>query len=83
MVDDKKARAEPMEVEENGRKVKLKTVGDKWSYLQRMKFGANTQPFYVVLDGNGDAMSTPYYYDENVEKFGLWLDNGLKTYNAE
>lgn len=83
MVDDKKALAEPMEVEENGRKVKLKTVGDKWSYLQRMKFGANTQPFYVVLDGNGDAMSTPYYYDENVEKFGLWLDNGLKTYNAE
>ena len=81
MVDDKKELAEPITVEENGRKVKLKTVGDKWSYLQRMKFGANTQPFYVVLDGKGDALTSHYYYDENVEKFGLWLEGGVKNYN--
>ncbi len=82
MVDDKKALPEPMIVEENGRKMKLRTVGDKWSYLQRMKFGANTQPFYVVLDGVGSAMTTPYYYDENVERFGLWLNEGVKNYNG-
>lgn len=81
MVDDKKALPEPISVEENGRTMKLRTVGDKWSYLQRMKFGANTQPFYVALDGAGAAMTTPYYYDENVERFGMWLNEGLKNYN--
>lgn len=83
MVDDKKALPEPVTVEENGRTVKLRTVGDKWSYLQRMKFGANTQPFYVVLDGEGAAMTTPYYYDENIEKFGLWLNGGLENYSKQ
>ena len=82
MVDDKQPLPEPITVEENGRKVRLKTVGDKWSYLQRMKFGANTQPFYVVVNGEGSAMTTPYYYDENVEKFGLWLDGGIEAFSA-
>lgn len=80
MVDDKQALPEVIEVEENGRKMKLRTVGDKWSYLQRMKFGANTQPFYVVLDNSGSAQTSPYYYDENVEKFGLWLTGGLEEF---
>lgn len=83
MVDDKQPLAETITVDENGRKMKLRTVGDKWSYLQRMKFGANTQPFYVVLDNSGKALTSPYYYDENVEKFGLWLNSGLEQYAAE
>ena len=48
MVDEKTPLKEPIEVQENGETVKLRTVGDKWSYFQRMKFGANAQPFYAV-----------------------------------
>ena len=52
MVDDKRALPEPISVTENGRQVKLETYGDRWSYLQRHKFNANSQPYYAVLDGN-------------------------------
>lgn len=66
MVDDKTDLATPVTVNENGKNVRLVTVGDKWSYLQRSKFAANSQP---------------YYYDENVEKFGEWLGRGIKNYS--
>ncbi len=81
MVDDKKALPQPETVEENGKKVKLTTYGEKWSYLQRSKFAANSQPYYVILDNGGNAISTPYYYDENIAKFADWLSGGLSEYN--
>lgn len=81
MVDDKTDLATPMTVTENGREVRLTTVGDKWSYLQRSKFAANSQPYYVMLDNAGDVVEQPYYYDENVEKFGEWLESGIKNYS--
>ena len=82
MVDDKKTLPEPIKVEENGRKVTLESVGDKWSYLQRMKFHANSQPYYVILDNNGEVVEQPYYYDESVEKFAEWLGRGIDNYLA-
>lgn len=83
MVDDKQALAEPIKVEENGKTITLKTIGDKWSYLQRSKFAANSQPYYVILDNKGAAMASPYYYDENIAKFAEWLGSGNKAYLAE
>ncbi len=83
MVDDKKELAEPMTVEENGKKVVLETIGDKWSYLQRSKFKANSQPYYVMLDNNGSPLNTPYYYDEDVAKFVNWLEKGISTYSGQ
>ncbi len=80
MVDDKQALETPVTVVENGKNVKLTTVGEKWSYLQRSKFAANSQPYYVMLDNSGDALAAPYYYDENVEKFGNWLELGVEHY---
>jgi len=81
MVDDKTKLSEPMTVEENGKKVVLKTIGDKWSYLQRHKFSANSQPYYIILNHSGEAMSAPYFYDENVGKFVGWLEGGMKNYS--
>ena len=81
MVDDKTDLPTPMTVIENGREVRLTTVGDKWSYLQRSKFAANSQPYYVMLDNAGNVVEQPYYYDENVEKFGEWLESGIKNYS--
>ena len=78
MVDDKRALPEPIYVTENGRQVKLETYGDRWSYLQRHKFNANSQPYYAVLDGNGKLLSGPYFYDEDVEKFINFLNVGNK-----
>ena len=72
-VDDKTPLDVPFEVEENGRVRKIKTVGDKWSYLQRSKFGANAQPFYVILDKNGKPLNKSYAYDEDPKKFLDWL----------
>lgn len=80
MVDDKTKLPNPIDIEENGRKRTLKTIGDKWSYLQRHKFGANAQPFYVVLDGDGNLLSPSYAYDEDVSKYIQFLNNGLKSY---
>lgn len=80
MVDDKASLPEPVTVLENGKKIKLETVGDKWSYLQRHKFAASTQPFYVILDNNGNALAKPYSYNENVAEFMYWLEAGMKQY---
>ena len=72
-VDDKTALANPYEVQENGRTRSIGTVGDKWSYLQRIKFGANAQPFYVMLDNSGKPLNKSYSFDENPEHFVKWL----------
>lgn len=79
-VDEKAPLTAPMEVEENGQTTTLRTIGDKWSYLQRSKFGANAQPFYVLLDNNGRPLNTSYSYDEDVDKFVKFLKTGLDNY---
>ncbi len=83
MVDDKTKLSQPMEVVENGKKIRLTTVGDKWSYLQRMKFKANSQPYYVMLDNAGKPLDGPTYYDEDVAKFVEWLEAGIESYKAK
>ena len=79
-VDDKTPLPEPIEVVENNQPRKLRTVGDKWSYLQRTKFGSNTQPFYVLLDNEEKPLATPRSYDEDVEAYITFLKEGLKKY---
>lgn len=81
MVDDKTELPEPMTVEEEGRTVRLTTVGEKWSYLQRHKFATNQQPFYVLLDNQGRPLNQPRAHDENVGAFVGWLEDGIQQYN--
>jgi thiol:disulfide interchange protein DsbD len=74
IVDDKTKLAEPIEVEENGKKVTLKTIGDKWSHMQRANYQSNAQPYYVQLDADGNRIvEGSYAYDEDIEKFLEWL----------
>lgn len=81
MVDDKHSLAEPIKVVENGKERTLHTVGDEWSYLQRHRFGANTQPYYVILDGKtGRPLAPSYSYNTNVTDFVEWLNQGLTNY---
>lgn len=80
MVDDKEKLPEVIEVEENGKMTKLKTIGDKWSYLQRHKFGTNSQPYYVLLDNAGNPIGPSYAYDENVDKYLKFLKTGIDNY---
>ena len=79
-VDDKTPLAEPIRVMENGKEVVLRSVGDKWSYLQRSKFGANAQPFYVLLDGEGHPLTTSRSYDEDIDAYVNFLEEGLAEY---
>ena len=79
-VDDKTPLSETVVVNDNGTDRKLRTVGDKWSYLQSSKFGANAQPFYVLLDNEGNLLAKPYSYDEDISLFIKWLNNGLDRY---
>lgn len=79
-VDEKTPLPERIEVEENGSKTVLRTVGDKWSYLQRSKFGANAQPFYVLVDNEGKPLNHSYSFDEDVNKFVDFLKTGLDNY---
>lgn len=81
MVDDKTKLPEIIEVEESGRTSKLKTIGDKWSYLQRHKFGSNSQPFYVVLDADGNPLSPSYAFDENPDNYVEFLQRGISVFN--
>ena len=80
MVDDKAQLAAPMTVEENGRSITLETVGEKWAYLQRHKFGINSQPYYILLDNKGKPLGAPRVYDENVGAFTAWLEEGVTQY---
>ena len=73
-VDDKTPLPKSWTVTENGNKVKIRTVGDKWSLLQRHKFGANAQPFYVIIDAKGRLIKGPYTFDPDPEKFMKFLD---------
>ena len=82
-VDDKTPLSEPVKVVENGTERTLRTVGDKWSYLQRVKFGANAQPFYVLLDGQGKPLNKSYAYDEDITKYIDFLQVGLENYRKE
>jgi len=78
-VDDKTALKEPYEVQENGGITRIKSIGDKWSYLQRTKFGANAQPFYVILDNAGNPLNTSFSFNENPDEFVKWLEAGKKN----
>lgn len=79
-VDDKTPLAEPMTVTENGQQRTLRTVGDKWSYLQRTKFGANTQPFYVLVDQQGMPLNGGRSYDEDIAEYVKFLQTGLENF---
>ena len=74
IVDDKTKLEEPIVLEENGKKTTLKTVGDKWSHMQRVQYQSNAQPYYVQLDADGNRIvESSYAYDEDIEKFLEWL----------
>lgn len=79
-VDEKTKLAEPIVVDDNGTTRKLRTVGDKWSYLQSQKFGGTVQPLYVLLDNEGNVLEKSYSYDEDIPKFINWLNSGLSRY---
>ncbi|MBQ2439705.1 MAG: thioredoxin family protein, partial [Muribaculaceae bacterium] len=86
MVDEKAALPEPIVVtEKDGTERTLRTVGDKWSYLQRSKFGANAQPFHVILDNEGNPLAPAMDYDngQDVANYQKFLKNGLQKYNAQ
>ena len=81
-VDEKTPLAAPIEVEENGKQRILRTVGDKWSYLQRVKFGANAQPFYVLIDNAGNPLNKSYSFNEDIPAYVDFLSTGLKNFSA-
>ena len=79
-VDDKTPLPAPVKIQENGKQRTLRTVGDKWSYLQRVKFGANAQPFYVLIDNDGHPLNKSYSYDEDINKYVDFLQTGLENF---
>ena len=82
-VDDKTPLPQAMTVQENGQTRTLRTVGDKWSYLQRSKFGANAQPFYVPVNNEGRPLVGSYAYKEDVKAYLGFLQRGLEAYRKQ
>lgn len=80
IVDDKTRLPEYIEVQDGDSKRILKTVGERWSYFQSHKFGANAQPFYVMLDGNGLPLGPSFGFDKDVDHYVEWLQSGLAEY---
>jgi thiol:disulfide interchange protein DsbD len=79
-VDDKTKLPQTIDVEEYGKTAKLRTIGDKWSYLQRHKFGANAQPYYILLDNNGMPIGPRRAYNKNIDEYITFLQNGVVNY---
>ncbi|KAA6344823.1 Thiol:disulfide interchange protein DsbD [termite gut metagenome] len=82
-VDNRQPLPEPVKIVENGTERTLRTTGDKWSYLQRIKFGANAQPFYVLIDNEGNPLNKPYAYNEDIDKYADFLQTGLQNYQQK
>ena len=83
-VDDKTPLATPIEVvDDHGQQKMLRTVGAKWSYLQSHKFGSNAQPFYVVLDADGHALTPSRGYNEDVPAFVEYLNQGITQWRQK
>lgn len=82
-VDEKASLPEPYVVKQDGEELKLRTVGDKWSYLQSHKFGTSTQPFYVLLDNEGHPLTPSRSYDEDIDEYLRFLDDGLARYRMK
>lgn len=81
-VDDKTPLPEQITVTDtDGTQRTLRTVGDKWSYLQRHKFGSNTQPMYILLDNEGKPLTGSRSYDEDINEYMNFLKVGLDNYN--
>lgn len=81
MTDERTKLPSIIEKDENGKTTKLKTIGDKWSYLQRSKFGAQSQPYYVILDHQGKPLAPSHAYDESVPNYVTFLETGLRNFN--
>lgn len=82
-VDNKTPLSEPVKINEGGSERTLRTVGDKWSYLQRVKFGANAQPYYVLINNEGQPLNKSYAYDEDIPKYIEFLQTGLENYRKQ
>lgn len=84
MVDDKKELPQPVKVKElNGQEITLRTYGDKWSYLQRTKFGANAQPYYVIVNDEGAPLNHSFEYKEDIPAYRQFLKTGLENYQKQ
>ena len=80
-VDDKTPLPEPIKVKDaEGNPKTLRTIGDKWAYLEQTKFGALTQPFYVPVDNDGNPLAGSFSYKEDVSAFLQFLNKGLENY---
>lgn len=78
-VDDKRLLAKTMEVTlPDGTRKTLRTIGDKWSYLQQSKFGALVQPFYVPVDAQGNVLGGSFSYKEDVGEYVEFLKKGIE-----
>jgi thiol:disulfide interchange protein DsbD len=58
----------------------VKLLGKKNSEIQTGKFGTNSQPYYVILDGDGNLLNSPKAYDLNIESFNQFLNDGYKAF---
>lgn len=83
-VDDKTPLKQPVEVKlPDGTSRTLRTIGDKWSYLEQTKFGYLAQPFYVPLDNAGKPLNGSFSFKEDVPAYLEFLDKGLENYHAQ
>ena len=82
-VDDKTPLPTPQIIEKNGKTIKLRTIGDRWSYLQAHKFGANAQPYYVLIDGSGNPIGPWRAYNTSIDEYISFLQKGLNEFNKQ
>ncbi len=79
-VDEKKELPEAEQYTSKTTGKRIRDVGDKWSDFQIKNYGANAQPFYVLLNDDGEALNQPVGYTPNVDDFESWLQDGISAF---
>jgi thiol:disulfide interchange protein len=80
-VDDKrKLKADEVVDSQLNPGKKLKYIGQKWSEMQTLRYKANSQPFYVLMDSNEKNLIEPVAYTPNVEDYLNWLNTGINNF---
>ena len=80
-VDDKRALPENEQYVSETTGKKVKSIGNKWSDFQIKKYGANAQPYYVLLDHNGDNLNEYSAYNPDIEDYLAWLKEGIGNFD--
>jgi len=79
-VDDKRDLPKEQQYVSETTGKEIRTIGNKWSDFQAVKYKANAQPYYVLVDTKENNLIEPVGYTSDVEEYNTWLKTGIESF---